>query len=160
MTIGGFAFSFALIPLNFFVGFEDLLVILIILGFSLGPMWAFFYTVIQAEVCDDFVACTGQNQKAILIGTVTLIGRFVATIDELIIALIHNGTGFLPGYDTYDAMAAHVVSMDPILIGIRLISGLIPAVFMLAASILFWKKYPLTPVVVKANQAKLKELGL
>ncbi len=160
LSIGGFAFSFALIPMTFFVGFEDLLVYLIILGFSLGPMWAFFYTVIQADVCDDFVACTGKNQKAILIGATTLIGRFVATVDELIIAVVHNGTGFLPGYDTFDEMAAVVVNMDPILHGIRLISGLIPACIMLAGTILFWKKYPLTPDVVIANHAKLMTLGL
>ncbi len=160
LSIGGFAFSFSLIPMTFFVGVEDLSVMLIILGFSLGPMWAFFYTVIQADVCDDFVACTGQNQKAILIGTVTFIGRLVATLDELIIAIVHNGTGFIPGYDTYDSMAAHVASMDPILTGIRLISGLIPAALMFAGTFLFWKRYPLTPDVVRANQAKLKELGL
>ncbi len=160
LAIGGFAAGFALIPMNFFMGLEDLMIILFILGFSLGSMWAFFYTVTQAEVCDDFVARTGKNQKALLLGVVAFIGRLVATLDEGIIAIIHNSTGFLPGYDTFEAMAAQGANMNLITIGIRLISGIIPAAILLAGVIFFWKKYPLTPDVICANQAKLKELGL
>ncbi len=160
LSVGGFAAGFALIPMNFFIGLIDLMIILFILGFSLGSMWAYFYTVTQAEVCDDFVARTGKNQKALLIGVVTFIGRLVATADEGIIAIIHNATGFIPGYDSFDTMAALGANMNLVTIGIRLISGIIPAAILLAGVLFFWKKYPLTPDVICANQARLRELGL
>ena len=60
-------------------------------------MWAFFYTIIQASVIDDFVASTRKNQKGMLIGVATLLSRLVATIDEGIMALVHGVTGFPAG---------------------------------------------------------------
>jgi len=47
-----------------------------------------------------------------------------------------------------------------VLLGIRLLSGLIPAIVMLAGVLVFWKFFPLTKEIVLENKAKLEELGI
>ncbi|MHA1466740.1 MAG: MFS transporter, partial [Promethearchaeota archaeon] len=90
VTIGGFAISASMFPLTFFQSMIDLLVMLFILGFCMGSLWAFIYTIIQANVVDDYVASTGKNQKGILIGTSLFFGRLAATLDELLLATVHS----------------------------------------------------------------------
>jgi GPH family glycoside/pentoside/hexuronide:cation symporter len=143
LTIGGFALSAALIPLTFFQTMIDLLIMLFILGLAMGSMWCFMYTIIQASVVDDFVVRTKKNQKAILIGTIILLGRLVASLDELVFSIVHGLTGFEPGYTTYEALV---------------LFGIIPALILLAGTLIFWKFFPLTPDVVVKNKIELEKL--
>ncbi len=159
LTIGGIVFCIALIPMTFFYGLIDLLIIGFILGFAMGCMWIYFWTLILANVVDDFVVKTGKNQKGILIGAIALISRVGATIDELCIAAVHDITGFVPGYETYADMAAVVGDMQPIVWGIRFLAGVIPMLILLLGTLLFWFFYPLTQDKVLENKVKLKELG-
>ena len=46
------------------------------------------------------------------------------------------------------------------LLGIRIHSAVIPAIFALILLIVFWKFYDLTPDKVQANKEKLRELGI
>ncbi|MFX0071535.1 MAG: MFS transporter [Candidatus Hermodarchaeota archaeon] len=159
VTIGGFAITLAMIPLTFFMTIIDLFIIMFILGFCLGSLWAFIYTIIQANVVDDYVARTKKNQKAILIGTSIFLGRLAATIDELLIAIVHSLTGFVAGKETYGELRSAVADIELVLWGIRLLSGVIPAIIMLIGTIIFWKYYPLTQDVVIKNKEMLKKLG-
>ncbi|MHA1489894.1 MAG: MFS transporter [Promethearchaeota archaeon] len=159
LTMGGFLLSATFFPLTFFQTEIDLYVMLFILGIAMGPMWALMYTIIQASVVDDFVVRTKKNQKAILIGTVILFSRLVATIDELIFAVVHNLTGFVAGYETYEALNAVVVDMNLVLFGIRLLFGVIPGLVLLAGTLIFWKFFPLTKDRVAKNKVELEKLG-
>jgi GPH family glycoside/pentoside/hexuronide:cation symporter len=158
-AIGGFAVSAAMVPITFFQTIIDLLVIMFIVGFCLGSLWAFIYTIIEANVQDDYAVRTKKNQKAILVGVSVFFGRLAATLDELIIATVHSLTGFVPGKESYTALASSVADITLVLWGIRLLSGVIPAIIMFIGTLIFWKYYPLTQDVVLKNKAKLKELG-
>lgn len=163
LVIGGFLLSFALFPLSFFRTEIDLFIMLFILGLTMGSMWAFFYTIIQASVVDDFVAKTRKNQKGILLGVSTLLGRLVATIDEGILALVNWATGFPEGVSTYTELVNEITllggDLGLALLGLRLLFGIIPSVILLAGTIVFWKYFPLTQDKVLENKKILEELG-
>jgi GPH family glycoside/pentoside/hexuronide:cation symporter len=158
-AIGGFSVSAAMVPITFFQTIIDLLLILFILGFCLGSLWAFIYTIIAANVQDDYAVRTKKNQKGILVGASGFFGRLAATIDELIIAIVHNLTGFVPGKESYAELAASVADINLVLWGLRLLAGVIPAIIMIIGTLIFWKYYPLTQDVVLKNKAELEKLG-
>ena len=129
----------------------------------MGCMWAFFYTIIANSVVDDFVATTKKNQKGILLGVLAILGRLVTTLDEGIITLVQDYTGFPEGVENYAALEARVLTtggdMDLVLNGIRLLMGIIPALLVFIGTFVFWKLYPLTPEKVEENKAILRELN-
>ncbi len=164
LTLGGFLLAAALAPLSFSVSLIYLIIVMFILGLVMGSYWALMYTTIQAIVIDDFGVKMKTNQKAIIIGAIGFITTLFTTIDEGIIALVHNLTGFIPGQATYEDMLSAVTAaggdINLVLLGIRLLSGLIPAIVMLAGVLVFWKFFPLTKEIVLENKAKLEELGI
>ncbi|MFW9936473.1 MAG: MFS transporter [Candidatus Thorarchaeota archaeon] len=163
LVMGGLVLSFALFPLSFFQTEIDLFIMLFILGIAMGSMWAFFYTIIQASVVDDFVAKTRKNQKGILLGISTLLGRLVATIDEGILALVNWATGFPEGVTTYSELVTKINllggNLGLALLGLRLLFGIIPSLIILAGTLIFWKYFPLTQEKVLENKKILEELG-
>ncbi len=159
-VVAGLAPCAVLIPLTFFQELFDLLIMAFILGFAYGGLNAFLTAILFPSVVDDFVVRTGKNQKGVLFGISAFLGILVSTIDELIFAVVHDLTGFVAGYDTYDAMAAVVSDMDLVLIGIRLLQGVIPALVLLVGTLVIWKFFPLTQDVVLKNKAELERLGL
>jgi Na+/melibiose symporter-like transporter len=159
MTIGGLCLSAALLPLTFFLNLYDLLVYTFILGFTMGCWWTLFFPVIQANVIDDFMVKTKKDQKGVLIGLSTFISRLTATLTVVIFALVHEITGFKPGYDTYEGLAGAVDDIVLVLWGIRLLMGIIPMCIVIIATVIFWRLYPLTQDNVIKNKAKLEELG-
>ena len=158
-TIGGFVICAALIPMTFFQTLIDLLIFTFILGIAMGSLWTLLLPVIQPNVLDDFVVTTEKNQKGIQVGLTTFIVRLTATIDELIIAIVHTLTGFKAGYDTYEGMAGTGTDMTLVIWGIRILQGIIPMGILLIGILIFWKYYPLSQDILKQNKAKLKELG-
>ena len=160
LVIGGFALSAALFPLSFFQTDIDLFIMLFILGIAMGSMWAFFYTIIEASVIDDFVAKTKKNQKGVLLGMSALLGRLVATIDEAILALVHSATGFPEGVTTFTELETLLgADLGLALLGLRLLFGIIPSVILLIGTLIFWKFFPLTQDKVLENKKILEELG-
>jgi GPH family glycoside/pentoside/hexuronide:cation symporter len=159
ITLGGFLVCATLLPMSFFVTIFDLLTMLFILGFCMGAMWAFFYPVIQAHVLDDYVVQTGKNQKGVVLGAAGILFRLIAFVDEGIIAIVHQVTGFVPGVETYEEMVTKAANIVLVQWGIRLILGLIPMLILLVGTLIFWKFYPLTPEKVLQNKKLLLELG-
>ncbi|MFX0070606.1 MAG: hypothetical protein ACFFAO_05885, partial [Candidatus Hermodarchaeota archaeon] len=143
----------------FFQTLIDLLIFVFILGFALGCIWTLLLPVIQPNVLDDFVVQTRKNQKGSQVGLTTFILRLAATIDELLIAIVHSLTGFVSGKETYAELKSAVADIELVLWGIRLLSGIIPLCIMLVGILIFWKYYPLTQDIVKENKVKLQELG-
>ena len=122
-------------------------------------MWTIGKPVLLSNVQDDFVVCTGKNQKGILIGTWAVLGLITAFIDEALITLVFTITGFDAGLENYAALVASGANVDLVLWGIRLLLGVIPMLVLLTGTLIFWKYYPLTQEKVFENKAKLQELG-
>ena len=158
-VIGGFASSAAMVPITFFQTLTDLLIILFILGFCCGSLWAFIYTIIGSNVQDDYAVRTKKNQKAILVGASVFFRRLAATLDEFLIAIVHTLTGFVPGKESYEELAASVADINLVLWGLRLLGGVIPAIILFIGTLIFWKYYPLTQDIVFKNKEELEKLG-
>jgi len=159
LIVAGLASCAALFPLTFFQGLFDLLIMAFILGLAQGGLNSYVYTIISPSVVEDVIVKTKKNQKGVLFGISVLLGRLVASIDEFIIAVVHDLTGFVAGNETYAEMAAVVSDMTPILIGIRLIQGVIPALVLLVGVLIIWKFFPLTQERILNNKLKMQELG-
>ncbi|MFW9865720.1 MAG: MFS transporter [Candidatus Thorarchaeota archaeon] len=160
-VIGSFLIVALTIPLTFFQGDIDLLIMLFLFGLANGCVWSIGIPVLFSNVQDDFVATTGKNQKGIFVGTWAVIGLVTSFIDEGIIALVFTIAGFIPGEATYAELLAEVGPRVMINIqwGIRFLIGIIPAYLILIGTVIFWLGYPLTQKKVLENKAKLLELG-
>ncbi len=159
LVVAGLASCAALFPLTFFYGPTDLMIMAFILGLAQGGLNSYVYTIIGPSVTEDVIVKMGRNQKGVLFGISALLGRLVASIDELIIAVIHDISGFLPGYPSYKELAAVVFDMTRIQIGIRLLQGVIPAYILLIGILIIWLYFPLTQEKILSNKAKMEELG-
>ncbi|MHA2398148.1 MAG: MFS transporter [Promethearchaeota archaeon] len=163
LVVAGIASCAALLPLTFFVGFIDLLIMAFILGLAQGGLNSYVYTIIGPSVTEDVIVKTGKNQKGVLFGISALLGRLVASIDELIVAVVHDTTGFIPGNETYADMLLAVTAaggdINLVLLGIRLLQGVIPALVLLLGVLVIWKFFPITQEKLLSNKAKMKELG-
>ena len=157
-VVGSFAFCTALIPLTFHFGILDLLIMGFILGFANGCVNAFIFTILYPMVIDDFVVKTRKNQKGVLLGIFSMLHRLTSSIHILIFAIVHSLTGFKAGYETYVDMAAAGVNMEPVIIGTRLLTGVIPAVALLIGTVIFWKFFPITQEIMVSNKAELEKL--
>jgi len=157
--IGSFILCGLIIPLTFFQGEIDLMIIMFLVGFGTGGVWTIGMPVLYSNAQDDFVVRTGKNQKGILVGTWAVIGLITAFIDEALITLVFVLTGFDEGILTLGALISSGANVPLVLLGIRLLMGIIPMLVLLVGTLIFWKYYPLTQEKVLENKAKLLELG-
>jgi len=158
--IGSLFLCAVIVPLTFFQTDIDLMIMMFLFGFGNGCVWTIGMPVLYSNVQDDFVVRTGKNQKGILVGTWAIIGLVTAFIDEAIITLVFAITGFDAGIPDYATLAATPgIDVGAVLLGIRILLGIIPAVLVLIGTVIFWKLYPLTQEKVLENKAKLLELG-
>jgi len=157
--IGCIGLIAALAPITFFQTMIDLIILLFIAGFAMGCLWTIQIPIIFSNVQDDFVIITGRNQKGMLIGGWAVLGLFTAFIDELLISTVFTLTGFDSGLADYDALVASGADVGLVMLGIRLLVGIIPMCAMVLSTIAFWKIYDLTHEKVLENKQKLKELG-
>ncbi len=138
------------LPFTFINDYIGLFIALILWGVGLGGFWALLAPIL-ADVIDESVVLTGSREEGIYNGFQAFFGRFAIIMQAITFALVHTLTGFEEGMSTQPAEAVW---------GVHLHFGLIPMIFMLIATIIFWKWYKLTPDKVKSNQEKIKELGL
>ena len=76
------------------------------------------------------------------------------------ITIVFTLTGFNPGIQDYaQLIATPGINVGLVLLGIRLLLGIIPACIVLIGAIIFWRFYPLTQEKVLENKAKLLEMG-
>ena len=160
--IGSFILSGLIVPLTFFQGDVDLLIIMLLVGLGTGSVWSIGMPVLYSDTQDDYVVRTGVHRKAMLVGTWAVIGLLTAFIDEALITLIFNLTNFAPGIPDLPTLQLLYTPAEVVLIqnGIRLLLGIVPATVLLIGTVLFWIIYPLTPERVRENRAKLIELNL
>lgn len=163
IVVAGFMTVAATLPLTFFTGLIDIMIFGFVLGLVQGGLNSYIYTIVGPSVVEDVIVKMGKNQKMVIFGISAFIVRLVASIDEFIIAVVHDTTGFIAGNDTYqkmfDAVTAAGGDMDLVLIGIRLIQGVIPALILLVGVLILWKFFPITQEKLISNKAKMEELG-
>jgi len=157
--IGSILLVVVTVPMTFFQGDIDLIIILFFVGFFNGCVWSIGMPVLYSNVQDDFVVRTGKNQKGIMVGTWAVIGLATAFIDEALITMVFAITGFNAGLVDYAALVASGANVELVQWGIRFLLGVIPALLILVGTLIFWKFYPLTQEKVLENKAKLLELG-
>ncbi|NVM17615.1 MAG: MFS transporter [Candidatus Lokiarchaeota archaeon] len=162
-VVAGLLSCVATFPLTFFQGLIDIIIMAFILGLAQGGLNSYIYTIVGPSVTEDVIVKMGKNQKGVLLGISAMLLRLVAYIDEFIIAVVHDTTGFIAGNDNYADMLAAVTlaggDINLVLIGIRLIQGVIPGVVLLIGVLVFWKFFPITQEKLLSNKAKMKELG-
>ncbi|MHA1197654.1 MAG: hypothetical protein ACTSSM_16385, partial [Promethearchaeota archaeon] len=136
LVIAGFISSAALFPMSFFQGLIDIMIMAFILGLAQGGVNSYVYTIVGPSVIEDVIVKMKKNQKAVLIGILSLLIRIVSSIDEFTIAFVHNTTGFIAGNNSYADLLAAVTSaggdINLVLLGIRLLQGVIPGLYLLA----------------------------
>ena len=163
IVIAGFMTVAATLPLTFFTGLIDIMIFGFILGLVQGGLNSYIYTIVGPSVTEDVIVKMGKNQKMVLFGISAMLFRFVAFIDEVIVAVVHETTGFIPKQETYaDLLNAVTLAggdINLVLIGIRLLQGVIPALVLLVGVLILWKFFPITQERLLSNKAKMEELG-
>jgi len=142
----------AVAPLIFLENYLGVIITLFIFGFVWGGFWVMLAPVL-ADVIDESVVRTGKREEGVYNGFQQFFGRLSFALAILSIAIVQILTGFKEGTGPE--------GQTPLAIwGVHLYIGLIPMLFILAAAIILWKRYDLTQEKVKANQEKIKEMGL
>ena len=163
IVIAGFMTVAATLPLTFFTGLIDIMIFGFILGLVQGGLNSYIYTIVGPSVTEDVIVKMGKNQKMVLFGISGMLFRFIAFIDEVIVAVVHDTTGFIAGNDNYADMLAAVTlaggDMALVQMGIRLLQGVIPALVLLVGVLILWKFFPITQEKLLSNKAKMEELG-
>jgi len=150
MTVAG-VFTTIVTVFFFFVGnLIGLFIVFLIWGIGVGGFWVLL-TPTFSDVIDESVVRTGKHQEGVYLGIRQFFNRFAIVLQALSFAVVQSLTGFQEGADTQSASAV---------MGIHINLGLIPAVFILIGTIIWWKWYELTPDNVEVFKAKLKDLGL
>ncbi|MBD3198257.1 MAG: MFS transporter [Candidatus Lokiarchaeota archaeon] len=140
------------IPLTFINSWIIMLFGMLLWGIGLGGYWTMISPVL-ADIIDESVVQTGKREEGIYNGFLQFFGRLGILFQAISFTLVHELTGFLEGEP--------VSAQGPLAIfGIQLHFALIPAIVMLIGTIIFWKKYNLTPDKVDEHQAKVTELKL
>jgi Na+/melibiose symporter-like transporter len=138
-------------PMFFFVrSFPALIIIFIIFGIGVGGFWGML-TPTLSDVIDEAVVKTGKHNEGVYIGIRQFFSRFAIVLQTLNFVIVQSLFGFQAGSETQSPSA---------ITGIHISLGLIPAMFLLVAILIWWKMYDLTPEKIKINKAKLKEMNL
>jgi len=128
------------------------LIVMIFWGFGLGGFWTMLSPTF-ADVINEAVVTNKKRQEGIFNGFLQFFGRLAILVQAISFATVHTITGFVEG--------GAVGVQPPLAIwGIHVHFALIPVIFMLLATLIFWKFYDLTPDKVKLNQERIIELNL
>jgi len=148
-VIGGFLLVIGSFLTAFYIGVIDSMIYMFILGFTMGNLWV-LTTIYFSDVLDERVVLTRSDVRGATVGVVAFLSRLSRGVQIAIFGLIHILTGFVEGAATQSDLAQ---------LGIRLHMSVIPAIILLICTIIFWKKYPLTPEKTLEIRKQLREFG-
>ena len=143
VVLAGMLFSF--IP-----DFIALIIILVILGIGIGGFLTMMNPVFS-DVVDESVVQTKQRNEGLFGGIRFFVTNFSRVLMAIILAVVHELTGFIEASDTQPVAA---------IAGIKLHTGFIPAILMLVGVLIFWKFYDITPEKALQIKEKLRKLNL
>lgn len=152
MLINSFLLTIFTIPFIFLNSVIVALIVMIFWGFGLGGYWTMLAPVF-ADVINESVVNNQKRQEGVFNGFLQFFGRLAILVQAISFASIHTITGFVEG-------GGVGVQPPSALWGIHVHFALIPVIFMLIATLIFWKYYDLTPDKVKLHQNRIIELNL
>jgi len=152
MLINSFLLTIFTIPFIFLNSVVVAFIVIILWGFGLGGFWTMLAPTF-GDVINESVANNQKRQEGIYNGFLQFFGRFAILVQAISFASVHTITGFVEGGTLIDQPSSAIW-------GIHVHFALIPVIFMLLATIIFWKFYVLTPDKVLLNQNKIIELNL
>jgi GPH family glycoside/pentoside/hexuronide:cation symporter len=152
MLINSFLLTLFTIPFIFLNSVTIALIVIILWGFGLGGFWTMLAPTF-GDVINESVVNIKKREEGIYNGFLQFFGRMAILVQAISFASVHTLTGFKEGL----GLAAQPSSA---IWGVHVHFALLPAIFMLLATIVFWKFYDLTPDIVKLNQDKIIELNL
>jgi glycoside/pentoside/hexuronide:cation symporter, GPH family len=161
MSIAAGLLMFAsFIPMVFAVTQWQWMATLALFGVSLGGQW-FMDPPTMGDVLDDAAVRTGKREQSIYYGFQTFITRFGEALKAATIALAHIASGFVEGHPTLAGQqAANPDGWRLMILGIRVHTAIVPALLVLVMTIVFWRRYDLTPEKAAENRRKLEEMGI
>lgn len=157
--IGGFLLVLTFIPMVFVDNLIGWILSLVLFGVALGNQW-FMDPPTMADVLDDVAVKTGRRDPSVYYGYQSFFFKLGQTSIAAVIGLVHAMTGFVSGAPSLTELVEQSPTPGLALFGIRIHSGIVPALVVLIATLLFWKLYDLTPDKVTANKQKLEEMGI
>lgn len=137
-------------PMTFLTDVLTWIILLILWGIGVSGMFV-VNSPVFADVIDEGIALSGKRNEGLYNGVIMFIGRFSIVVQAIIFATVHSLTGFVEEADVQNEMAKW---------GIQLTLGVIPMLFLLVGTLIFWKFYNLTPEKIKEIKVKLEELNL
>jgi len=148
----GTGFTALLLILLFFVSMNYWLVVVFagLVGFTMGATWSLMYPTFS-DVIDEIVVKAGKRNEGIYYGFRTFIGRFSIVIQAATFGIIHGITNFDPTLDS---------QLGPAILGIRIHTALVPALFYFLGFLMMWRIYDLKPKKVQEIKLKLVELDI
>jgi len=152
MLINSLLLTIFTIPFIFLNTVSLAFIVLILWGFGLGGFWTMLAPVL-GDVIDESVVTTQKRQEGIFNGFLQFFGRLAILVQAIVFATVQTFTGFKEG-EPLSAQPASAIW------GVHIHTALIPAIFMLLATIVFWRYYDLTPDKVTFHQDKILELKL
>lgn len=156
----GLLMAASFVPMVFAVTQWQWVATLALFGVSLGGQW-FMDPPTMGDVLDDAAVRTGKREQSIYYGYQTFIVRFGEALKAAVIALAHIATGFVEGEPTLAGQqAANPEGWRLAIFGIRIHTAIVPALLVLAMTIVFWRRFDLTPAKTAANRKRLAEMGI
>jgi GPH family glycoside/pentoside/hexuronide:cation symporter len=150
IIIAGSIMTLFTAPLIFVSEYFIFVLAVLLWGFGLGGFWILLDPVL-GDAIDEQVIRTGKRTEGITYGVRAFFGRFSLVAQALTFAIVHTLTGFNEQVELQSPEAIW---------GIHVHLALIPMIFILLSTIVFWKLYDLTADKVKMNKQKLAEMGL
>jgi GPH family glycoside/pentoside/hexuronide:cation symporter len=156
----GLLMTASFVPMIFAVTQWQWMATLALFGVSLGGQW-FMDPPTMGDVLDDAAVRTGKREQSIYYGFQTFIVRFGEALKAGVIALAHIATGFKEGVPTLAGQqAANPEGWKTMIFGIRVHTAIVPALIVLVMTIIFWRRFDLTPQKAAENRKKLEKLGI
>jgi len=158
--VAGLLMVASFVPMVFAVTRWQWVAAIALFGVSLGGQW-FMDPPTMGDVLDDAAVRTGKREQSIYYGFQTFITRFGEAFKALVIAVAHISTGFVEGYPTLAGQqAANPGGWRLVILGIRVHTAVVPALLVLVMTIIFWRRYDLSPEKAAENRRKLQEMGI
>ena len=128
------------------------LIVFILWGFGLGGFWTMLAPTF-GDVINESIVINQKRQEGIYNGFLQFFGRLAILVQAISFATVHTITGFQEGQGLASQPGSAIW-------GVHVHFALIPTIFMLIGTIIFWKFYDLTPDKVHLHQEKIIELNL
>ena len=156
----GLLMTVSFVPMVFAVTQWQWILTIALFGVSLGGQW-FMDPPTMGDVLDDAAVRTGKREQSIYYGFQTFITRFGEALKAFVIAVAHIATGFVEGAPALALQkAANPEGWRLMVFGVRVHTAIVPAILVLVATIVFWRRFDLTPARTAENRKKLQELGI